>query len=154
MKLGKVFFISLQNLFPFSRKSNFRTLDIQISWHHQMPTHKTRNTLCWITWEVNTVCQWNLASLCHITEEKILSKTSTKIAARKLVPDLFFLQRIKHSLYWKMKFLSKLLILDMCISKTVNSCPNQHTNLRRFLFTEDSLKIQKSLELVYRPHFS
>ena len=29
VKLGKIFFISLQKLFSFSRKSNFRFLDIQ-----------------------------------------------------------------------------------------------------------------------------
>ena len=44
VKLGKIFFILLQKLFSFSRKSKFRILDIQISWHHQMPNHKTRNT--------------------------------------------------------------------------------------------------------------
>ena len=44
MILGKMSFISLQKLFPFSRKSNFRILDIQTLWRHQMPKHKTRNT--------------------------------------------------------------------------------------------------------------
>ena len=37
-------FISLQKLFSFSRKSNFVILHFQISWRHQMPKHKTRNT--------------------------------------------------------------------------------------------------------------
>ena len=36
--------ISLQKLFSLARKSNFRILDIQISWRHQRPKHKTRNT--------------------------------------------------------------------------------------------------------------
>ena len=54
-----------------------------------MPKHKTRNTFHWITWEVNTVCEWNLASLCHITKEKISSKNSTKTATWKLVPGPF-----------------------------------------------------------------
>ena len=49
-------FISLQKLFSLSRKSNFRILHFQISWCHQMPKHKTRNTFHWITWEVNAVC--------------------------------------------------------------------------------------------------
>ena len=48
--------ISLQKLFSFSRKSNFRMLDIQISWRNQIPKHKTRNTFYWITWEINTMC--------------------------------------------------------------------------------------------------
>ena len=49
-------FISLQKLFLFSGKSNFRILDIQISWCHQMSKYETRNTFYWITWEVNTIC--------------------------------------------------------------------------------------------------
>ena len=44
VKLRKMFVISLQMLFSFSRKSKFRILDIQILWRHQMPKHKTRNT--------------------------------------------------------------------------------------------------------------
>ena len=39
-------------------------------------------------------------------------------------------------------------------SKTIKNCPNQNTDLPRFLFKEDSLKIKKGLELVSRPHFS
>ena len=51
--------------------------------------HETRNTFHWITSEVNTVCQLNMASLCHITKEKISSKDFTKTAAWKLVPGPF-----------------------------------------------------------------
>ena len=43
MKLGKNFLISLQKLFLFSRKLDFRISDIQIPLRHQMPKHKTRN---------------------------------------------------------------------------------------------------------------
>ena len=39
-------------------------------------------------------------------------------------------------------------------SKAIKIGPNQHADLLRFLFTEDSLKIKKGLELVSRPHFS
>ena len=42
-------------------------------------------------------------------------------------------------------FWSNLLILDIS--------PNQHTGLNRFLFTKDSLKIKKGLELVPMPIF-
>ena len=84
-----VFFFSFQKLFSFSRKSNFRILHFQISWCHQMPKHKTRNRFHWITWEVNRVCERNLASACHIAKEKNSSKNSTKTAAWKLVPDPF-----------------------------------------------------------------
>ena len=50
-----MFFISLQKLFSFSRKSTFRILDIEVSWRNQMPKHKARNTFYWITWEINTL---------------------------------------------------------------------------------------------------
>ena len=52
----KKIFISLQKLFMFSRKSNFRIIHFQISWRHEMSKHKTRNTFHWITSEVNRVC--------------------------------------------------------------------------------------------------
>ena len=42
VKLGKMFLISLQKNFSFSRKSNFRILDIEISWCYQMPKHKAK----------------------------------------------------------------------------------------------------------------
>ena len=74
------------------QKSNFRILDIQISQCHQLKTRmsklKARNTFYWIMWEVITVCQWNLAILCHITKEKRLSKIALT-AIWKLVPDPF-----------------------------------------------------------------
>ena len=41
-----------KNLFHF--KSSFRSWENRISCH-QMPKHKTRNTFCWITWEVSKV---------------------------------------------------------------------------------------------------
>ena len=53
MKLGKMFFILLQKLFSFPRKSNVQILNIQVSWRHQMP-HKARHTFYWITWEGST----------------------------------------------------------------------------------------------------
>ena len=85
----QMFFIWLQKLFSFSRKSNFRILHFQISWDYQMPIYKTRNTFHWITWEVNVVCQWNLAGLCHITKGRKSLKTSAKIGAWKLDPGPF-----------------------------------------------------------------
>ena len=51
-----------------------------------MPKHKTRNTFYW---EVNTVCWWNLASLCDIAKEKKFSKTFIKTMTQKLVPGPF-----------------------------------------------------------------
>ena len=42
----------------------------------------------------------------------------------------------------------------MCNSKAIEISPNQHADLLRFLFIEDSLKITEGLELVSRPQFT
>ena len=34
-------------------------------------------------------CQWNMASLYHVTSEKVLSKNSSKATTWTLVPDPF-----------------------------------------------------------------
>ena len=54
-----------------------------------MAKHKTQNTFYWITYKVNKVYWWNLASLCHITKERFLSKNFTKSATWKVVPGPF-----------------------------------------------------------------
>ena len=73
-------FISVQKLFLFPIKSNFSILGIRTLSRHQMPKYKTRNTFCWMTWNVNTICKLNLGSLFKITKEKKLSKNSIKTA--------------------------------------------------------------------------
>ena len=45
-----------------------------------MPHHERRNMLYWITWEVSKVWQWNLASLCCITIEKVYQKNLQKMS--------------------------------------------------------------------------
>ena len=114
-KLGKMFFISLENLSSFLIKSNFRILDIQISWRHQMHKHKTRN--------------------------------------------IFYLKKIIKK--FRKTFDLKTSPTSYCVYKEWGTtsveqaiCPNQHADFLRLLFTEHSLKIEKSLELVSRPHFS
>ena len=42
----------------------------------------------------------------------------------------------------------------ICNSKALEICSNEHADLFRIIFTEDSLKIKKALELVSRPPFS
>ena len=59
-----------------------------------MPQRETQNTFYWLTWEVNSVLKWYLASLCNITKENFLSKTFLENRAWKLVPGLFNFQRI------------------------------------------------------------
>ena len=154
MKLGKMFFNSLLKLFSFSRKSNFRILDFQISWRHLMPKHKTRNTFYWITWEVITVCKWNLASLCHILKEIVSSKNFTNTAAWKLVPGLFVFAKNLAQPLLENEIFEAIYLYQICNSKAIEISPNQQAGLLRFLFREDSLKTKQSLELVSRSHSS
>ena len=91
---------NLEKCFLFHFKSSFHSrenqiLDIQISWRHQIPQHKTRNTFYWITWEANTV----------------LIKFGQFISYCK------FLQRIEHNLYWTMKFLKQTIYIRYVIEK-------------------------------------
>ena len=117
----KMFFISLRKLFSFPRKSNFRFLDYQILWRYQMPKHKTRNTFYWITWEVNTVCLRNLASLCHIIKKKII-KTFCKNCNLKTSSRPFFVcKEFKQNLYWKLKFLKQATYIRYVIAELSKS---------------------------------
>ena len=53
-------------------------------------------------------------------------------------------KELKRNLYWKMKFLKEAADIRLYISKTIKMCPNQYTDLLRFLFTGDSLKIKRA----------
>ena len=105
-------FIFFQNLFSSLRKSNFRILQFLISSRHQMPKHKTRNTFHWIIWEVNTVCYWNLASLCHIIKEKNTSKNFCKNCGLKTSSRPFCVwKELSIASTGKWNFWRKLLVL-------------------------------------------
>ena len=110
MKLAN-FFISLQKLLPFLRKSKFRTLDIQISWCIQMPEQKNRNTFYWINWKLNTTSYWNLTCLYHITKDH--KNWNLKTSSRPLL----CLKRSKHNLYWKIRFLKQATYIRYVITK-------------------------------------
>ena len=79
-----------------------------------MSKHKAKNTIHWTTWEVNTVCQWNLASLYQIIKEKFSSKNSSRIGGLKTSSRPFGIYKeLSTASIGKWNFLSKLLILDM-----------------------------------------
>ena len=103
----KTFFISLQMLASFSKKSNFRTWDILISWRRQMLKYRIRATFYWITWDLGRKHSllMKFGQFMSYCERKKLLKNSKKTLTWKLVSPLFYLQRIKQKLYWKMKFL-------------------------------------------------
>ena len=79
MKLGKMFWISLQKLFSFLGKSHFYILDIQILWRHKMPKHKTRNIFYWITFKVNnSLINFKILKLLKFGQFAILQKKKTE----------------------------------------------------------------------------
>ena len=51
------------------------------------------------------------------------------------------------------KIFGAIYLYKMCNKKTIEISQNQHGDLLRFLFTEDSLKLKKDLELVSRQNF-
>ena len=86
MKLGKMFFISLLKLFLSLGKANFKILDIQILWCHQMLKHKTRHPFYWITWEVNSFVN-KIWLVYVILGTKFVSENPTKSSTWKPVPS-------------------------------------------------------------------
>ena len=147
-------FISLQKLFSFSRKSDIRILDIQISWRHQMPKNKTRNTFYWLMWEINSPSMKFGQYMWHYNKKKKISIFITKTAIWKLVLSPFVFAKNNAQTLLENEMFETSYLYYICNSKTIKICPNQHANLLKFLFTTDSLKIKKGLELVSRPHFS
>ena len=113
VKLGKMFFISLQKPFSFSTESIFRILHFQISWHHQMSKHKTRNTFHWITWEINSLLmKFGQFISYHIRKNFI--KKFYKNCSLKTSSRLFCVcKELSTTSVGKRNFWSKLLILDM-----------------------------------------
>ena len=110
-----VFFISVQKLFSFSRKSNFRNLNIQVSWRHQMPKYKTINTFYWITWKVNTVCYVNkIWSVIPYYKNKNFMKKFCKNCDLETSSRPFCVcKELSTTSIGKRNFWSKLLISDM-----------------------------------------
>ena len=102
---------------PFRSKKN-QILEFQMFKFHK---HKTRNTIYWITWEVHTVCKWNLASLCYITKEKKYQKIVQKLGPESYSQALSCLRRIRHSLYWEIIFLKQAISIRYVIAKLSKS---------------------------------
>ena len=87
-------------------------------------------------------------------KERLSSKNSTKIAARKLVPGPFMFAKNQAQILLENEIFEVSCLYWICNSKAFEICSNQHADLLRIVFIEDSLKIKKGLELVSRPHFS
>ena len=82
--------------------------------------------------------------------KKILQNCSLKISSRLFC----VLQRIKHNLSWKMKFLEESTYSRYVIAKLSKLVQIRMLASFSILFAEDSLKITKGLELISRPQVS
>ena len=67
---------------------------------------------------------------------------------------LLCLQRIKHNLYWEMKFLRQTPYIRYVLVKLSKFVQIRILTSSDSFFTEDSLKTEKGLEIVSTPHFS
>ena len=77
--------------------------------------------------------------------------------AGKLVPDPFVFAKNSAQPPLENEIFKVIYVITcnmLCNNKAIKISLNQHVDLFRFLFTEDSLKIEKGLELVSKQHFS
>ena len=95
-----------------------------------------------------------MGRLCDIKKEKKSSKNFAKSGTRKLVPDFSVFAKNYAQPLLKKKVFKASYSYYIYNSKTIKICLDQHPDLFRFSFTEDSLKIKKGLELVFKPHFT
>ena len=84
MKLEKIFFISLQKLFSFSRRPKFRTLDIQF---HDVIKCLMKK-FYWITWEENSLLMKFGQYISYYKRNNFIKKFY-KTTTWKLVPGPF-----------------------------------------------------------------
>ena len=112
LKLGKMLFISLQKLFSFSRKSNFRILHFQILWRHQMPKHKTRNTFHWKTWEYSLLMKFG-QFMSYYKRKNFIKKFNKNCSLKTSSRPFCVCKEWSITSIGKWNFWSKLLILGM-----------------------------------------
>ena len=94
-----------------------------------------------------------MASLCHIPKEKISSKNSKKVEAWKLDSGPFVFAKNLAKPLLENEIFEAIFLCYKCNSKATKISPNQYVGLHGFLFTENSLKIKKGLELASRLYF-
>ena len=107
------FFISLQKLFSFSRKSNFTIFDFEISWRHQIPKHETRNTFYWITWEVNSLLMKFSQFMSYFKRNNFIIKFWKNWGLKTSSRPFCVCKELRTTSIGKLNFWINLLVLDM-----------------------------------------
>ena len=132
-----MFFISLQKLFSFLRKSNFKIPYFQTSWRHQMPRHKRRNTFH--LGSKNSDLMKLDQFMSYYKRKKIIKKFHKNCGLKPISRPFCVCKELSTTSIEKQNFWT-----SWKLSKFVLRIP----------FPEDSLKIKQGLEIVSRPHFS
>ena len=137
-----VFFKSKREPFQasFCSKENqiLEFSDIQVSWRHQMPKHKTKNTFYWINLEVYKVLMKFGRFMCHYKIKKFIQKFYKNCNLKTSSMSFCVRNELSTTSIGKWNFWSKLLILDMCHQNYQNL--SKSADFFIFFFTEDSLK--------------
>ena len=82
---------------------------------------------------------------------KIFMKKFYKNSCLKTVPGPFVFAKNEAKLLLENEIFEASWLCWICNSKAIKICPNQHADLLRIFFTENSLKIKKDLEQTSRP---
>ena len=106
-----VFYFTSKALFSL-RKSNFRILHFQISWRHQMPKDKARNTFQWITWEIQSVNEiWPVMS--YYKRKKFIKKLYKNCGLKTSSRPFYVCKELSTTFIGEWNFWNKLLVLNM-----------------------------------------
>ena len=107
-------FSSLQKLFSLLRKWKFRILHFQISWRHQMPKQKHRNTFHWISWEVkhSLLMKFGLF-MSHYKRKNFIKKFYKNCNLKTSSRPFYVCKELSTTSIGKLNSWSNLLVLDM-----------------------------------------
>ena len=140
VKLWKIFLISLQKLFSFSRKSNFAILDFQISWHHQMQKHKKKKYILLNNLRGKLGLLMKLGQFMPYSKGNNFIKKLYKNCGLKISLRLFCVfKKLSNNLSWKMKFLKKSTYIRYVIAKLsklvqISMLASSYSFLQRFFW--------------------
>ena len=100
VNLENIFFISRQRFFSL-RISTFRNLDTEISWCHQIPEHKKRDTIYWLSWVKHSLLMKLGQFISYYKWQKFIKKPYKNWDLKTSSRPFLSSKRNKHNLYWK-----------------------------------------------------
>ena len=131
-------------LFLLSATLNFSILEIQISWRHQMPKHRTRNTFYWIICEANKVYVSGIRSVYVTLEKKKIEKFYKNCDLENSSRPFCFWKELSTSSF-KMKFLTKATYIRYVLAKLSKVVQISTLTSSGSFFTIDYIKVKKGL---------